>query len=119
LKFRRNKSESDLAIRLSGNCCVVCGYKGRDPRGNLLIIGAHVRRLNDCNFPDSFTNIVGLCGLHHLEFDTGVFTFDHIKNLSIFRDEQNEYHRKSLRGSIKHLNVKHLIYHRRRIFEDY
>lgn len=115
--MRRDKRERNYGILLSGNCCVVCGWKKKDRNGNLLVEGAHVMGLATAQEFDNSNNIIGLCPNHHEEFDVGNFTIDFLSNKILYFDEQDELHEQKLIGSVQHIIPKFFIYHQRMTFK--
>lgn len=113
----RDKSESEKGISLSGNCCIMCGWKKKDSKGRLLVEGAHVRGFRNVSDYDKFDNIVGLCPNHHTEFDAGNIAIDPIKKVCFHINPKDEYHNKKIKGNIKHIKLGYFDYHNKHKFK--
>ena len=113
----RNKNESDKGIHLSGDCCIICGWNKLDSKGNLLVIGAHVRGFRNTNDYDKYDNIIGLCPNHHVEFDRGNITINPNTKICCHINKKDEYHGGKIVGNISHIKIGHFDYHQKHIFK--
>ncbi|NYE08822.1 hypothetical protein F4694_005678 [Bacillus niacini] len=114
---KRNKDSKELGVFLSGNMCVICGWNKKNRHGKLKVIGAHVLKFESAPEYDKYSNIIGLCPSHHAEFDDGNFTIDYLHKKAVFYYEDDEYHNKTLKGSINHVNPRFFIAHQRDVFK--
>ena len=112
----RNKPESQLGIKWSGSCCVICGWNKKDQRGDLLVIGAHVRPFVNVVDYDKHDNIIALCPNHHIEFDSGNLTIDFDTKRCLHISNNDEYSNKVIVGSIDHIKPGFLDYHKKHVF---
>ena len=113
----RKKIESLEGIRLTGSCCLICGWNKKDDEGNLLLDGSHVRAFDNQSEYDNKNNIIGLCPNHHREFDSGNIGIDYKNGICIHLNEKDEFHMKKLIGHLKHIQVGFLDYHNKRKFK--
>ena len=113
----RNRDESRKGIKLSGSCCVICGWNKVDINGVLLVEGAHVRPFKNQSDLDTYENIIGLCPNHHVEFDRGNIAILPKKKIVIHIDKDDEYHLKKLVGNIDHIKEGYFSYHMRHVFK--
>jgi len=113
----RNREETMKGIKLSGNCCVICGWNKVDINGNLLVEGAHVRSFKNQSDLDTYENIIGLCPNHHVEFDRGNIAILPQKKIVIHIDSGDKYHLKKLVGNINHIKTGYFSYHMRHVFK--
>jgi predicted restriction endonuclease len=113
----RDKRQSDKGIELSGSVCVLCGWAKKDPFGNLLLHGAHVRGLENVKDYDRFDNIIALCPNHHVEFDRGNLCIDFDAQVCWHINKSDEMHGKKLIGKIVHVQRGYFEYHRVHVFK--
>lgn len=113
----RNRYESQKGIMLSGDCCVICGWKKLDYKNRSLVIGAHVRGFRNTSDYDKYDNIIALCPNHHVEFDSGSLTIEPLKGICLHIDERDPYHKKKIIGKISHIQLGYFDYHNRHIFK--
>ncbi|EJT5928370.1 HNH endonuclease [Clostridium perfringens] len=106
----RDLKQRELGIEKSGNLCIVCGWNEKNVDGKSLIEGAHVKPFLRDESIDKFDNIISLCPNHHTEFDAGNFYIKSDDNKIVFRNKNNVYHNKIIKGSIKHIRKEYLIY---------
>ena len=111
----RNKFESEKGIKYSGSCCVICGWNETDPKGKLLVEGAHVKPFEVGAEHDNANNIIALCPNHHAEFDAGNFYIDPKTGIVHFRTE-NKFSNICIKSKIKHVKEEYLAY-RQYIYE--
>ena len=71
---KRIKSETNKAIDLCNDACVVCGWKRIDNNGESLLHGAHIKSFENID-EDSYDDIVALCPNCHTEYDHYLFYF--------------------------------------------
>lgn len=114
----RNRVESQKAINLSGNCCIICGWKKSDFKGNTLLIGSHVRPFHNTADYDKCDNIISLCPNHHAEFDKGNITIDPESEVSVHIDSKDPFHNKKIVGKISHIQKGYFSYHLKNIFRS-
>lgn len=114
----RNKSESKKGIHLSGDCCIICGWNKEDNKGNLLVIGAHVREFRNVNDYDKFDNIIGLCPNHHVEFDKGNITINPYTKICYHINTKDEYYGKKIIGNISHIKIGYFDYNQKHTFKE-
>lgn len=114
----RNKRESRKAIDLSGRRCVICGWKKCDYKGNLLLVGAHVRGFRNTSDYDRHDNIISLCPNHHAEFDAGNITIDPKTQICSHVDSTDPFHRKRIVGKISHVQIGYFDYHQKNTFKQ-
>ena len=68
--------ESQRAIKLCGEKCVICGWEKHAPDGSPMVEGCHILDYSkDPNY-DKYSNIIALCPNHHTEFDRYCFYID-------------------------------------------
>lgn len=106
----RNKAESDKGIALSGGKCIICGWDGRNYKGESLVVGAHVRSFESGHEFDHSDNIIALCPNHHAEFDGYAFTIDTKTKTIIHVDQNNPINGLSVKEKIKHIQERYLAY---------
>jgi putative restriction endonuclease len=75
---RRGRSRSrkfrDSVLRAYGHRCAVCGYDVRLEKGPVIGLEAAHIRMHKFNGPNSESNGLALCAMHHKLFDYGAFT---------------------------------------------
>lgn len=106
----RNKTESDKGIALSGGRCIICGWDGRNFKGESLVVGAHVRSFKSGHEFDHSDNIIALCPNHHAEYDGYAFTIDSKTKKIIHIDPTNPINGLSVKDKIAHIQEKYLAY---------
>jgi putative restriction endonuclease len=107
--------------------CAVCGYGARMNDGVVGLEAAHIQ-MHACNGPDTVTNGLALCSLHHTLFDYGAFTVTPSLNIEIStringpgaQDELYSYSSKEIwrvRNDELLPHPDHLNWHREEIFK--
>jgi predicted restriction endonuclease len=113
----RDRYQSKKGISLGGDCCVICGWKKTDYKGNSLVIGAHVRGFRGTKDYDKSDNIIGLCPNHHIEFDVGNITINVDKKICLHIDKDDAYYKKKIKGKIAHIQKGYFDYHNKHNFK--
>ena len=86
----RSKIESQKAIRLCKNKCVICGWDHVKLNGDPLVEGCHILDYAKDPSYDRASNIIALCPNHHAEFDQFCFYIDTEQRTLVCANEQEE-----------------------------
>lgn len=112
-RIARDTAIAEAVKRMHGHRCQVCALRLETP-GGPYAEAAHVRPLGSPhNGPDVLENILCLCPIHHVLFDTGAFCIR--DNLMIFGDPQIKPSRVKLQlrqASGHKIATAYLKYHR-------
>lgn len=113
----RSKRVAQRAFKLSGECCIVCGYNLQMENGSRLTETAHLQPFSeggiDCDVEE---NIIALCPQHHKEFDSCLFYIDPETRLLKFKDTSSVYHNCKPVGRIYHVSKYYL--HKRKFYYE-
>lgn len=108
----RDSLASRQGIKLSGGCCVVCGWGNRDSWRSKLVEGAHVRPHRSGSEYDIPSNIIGLCPNHHAEYDAYLFYIEPKTRKLHYRSGTGRYHGKNISQSIQHIKEQYIVYNK-------
>ena len=97
---------------------MICGWQKYDYKGNLLLIGAHVRGFRNTTDYDKCDNIISLCPNHHAEFDAGSITIDPEAKICLHIDSMDPFHKKKIVGGISHVQRGYFDYHTKNTFKQ-
>lgn len=115
MTVKRNIKIAELAFRLAGKKCIVCGYDLKNNQGSRMTETAHLQPFSQA-YNDTIQNIIPLCSLHHTEFDCCEFYIDPETRVFKWRDTTNKYHNQKPIGNINHIS-KYYLYARKDYYE--
>jgi len=127
-KAKRDPSFRNRIIRAYEHQCAICGYNLRLDKANLGLEAAHIK-WHQAGGPDTETNGLALCVLHHRVFDRGAITISddykvlvsqHVYGSSGLQEWLTRFHNKTMifpQSPTFYPNRKYLHWHYREVFK--